>query len=162
LRYFYYFTGAFVASFGILTLAGFPPLAGFFLKMHLSEIFIANKNFYTLATILLTSVLTIYVYYNLVVAMYSEHERVNDASRGFYVPRISMPEFFDFVLFLILFFILCLLAWFIPDTNFFWTFAKNTAAFFSNNHLYANDLYIESVKAAAASSNVDASAPAVE
>jgi len=71
----------------VITLAGFPFLAGFFLKLGFIEIFLANKLYFTLGFVLFTTLVTTYAYFNLLIRLNAEFRRT-DSNRFMYGIRL--------------------------------------------------------------------------
>ena len=108
--------GVFVSFIALMTIGGFPPLAGFSAKLHFVEIFLNNQYYYTLAFILITTVFTMYAYFNFAAALLINHRRV-DANKMLYHTRISDIDDFAGAVLALLFIILALMALYAPSAE---------------------------------------------
>lgn len=114
----FYFFGVAVSAISILVIAGFPPLAGFFLKLHMTEVFLAHKHYVSLAVVLLLSLFTMYAYYGVFGLHFSKPGGTPAAARA-YLPRLSKPAGLDFVYFTIILLIMVIMTLMIPNSTFF-------------------------------------------
>jgi NADH-quinone oxidoreductase subunit N len=105
----YFYGGALAGFIALATVAGLPPLAGFFAKLHYVEIFMKHGYYYTLSAILITTLFTMFAYFNVGSALFAEYRRM-DANNFIYYPRISSIDDLGGVILAALSVILLLLA----------------------------------------------------
>lgn len=72
----FFYANAFAAAIGMVTLAGFPPLAGFFLKLTVAEALVAHGAYFILAAILLLTLVSMFAYYNVLIHFKLDRSRV--------------------------------------------------------------------------------------
>lgn len=93
-----------------MALAGFPPLAGFFLKMAFLDVFITYKRLASIVFILIMSALTMYAYFNAIICILDNNKgggvlpssRFTYKARAFFLEKNDSPAVLIYVLLLIL------------------------------------------------------------
>jgi len=131
----FFYIGVFTSSLAVVILGGFPFLAGFFLKLAFIEAFLAHKLFYPLFAVMLTTLVTMYAYFNLLVSFKTklDHSNSNNTTYDF---KISEATSGDAVLFLILSALYGLLTLVSAHTDAFWWFVELTLPFFYQSCYY--------------------------
>lgn len=132
----YFYMAVFSISITVITLAGIPPLGGFYLKLAFIEVFLVHGLYKSMALILFTTIISTYAYFNVLMLMKTEFDREDLRARNRYGTHVFVGSSFDFFIYLFLMLLTLLSAVLIAQSDWFWGFIDLTVSFFFDNHFY--------------------------
>jgi hypothetical protein len=136
---FYFYLGVLCSAISLITIAGFPFLAGFFLKLSFIEIFLASKYFFSLALVIFTTLISMYAYFNMLILMKAEFSLAKNNKIAYDIKVSTASKSDAYIFFFVTIFILFLTLLSL-DMSWFWYFINLTLPFFTDVNFYVLEL----------------------